>query len=180
MADLSYLGTFAEDRQEALLKFFVEPARRFPQKKFVLGGSLYPEEFPWTENIYFARHVPPPRHPAFYSSAALTLNITRGAMAETGWCPSGRLFEAAACGSPMVSDWWEGIDTFFTPGSEVVIVESTDDVVEALKMDDDERLKIARRARQRALAEHTSFERAAEFERIMEEALRRKVHSCGG
>ncbi|WKZ32092.1 MAG: glycosyltransferase [Thermodesulfobacteriota bacterium] len=179
-ADLSYLGTFSEDRQAALIELFVKPARTAPGKRFVLGGSLYPESFPWTENMYFVRHVPPPMHPAFYSSAAWTLNVTRGAMAGLGWCPSGRLFEAAACGSPVLSDWWEGIDGFFAPGSEIAIVRSADDVREALSMTWAERKRISRRARERALAEHTSHERVAEFERLMEEALRGKGEACGG
>ncbi len=179
-ADLSYLGTFSGDRQEALCELFVRPARTAPEKRFVLGGSLYPEGFPWAENIFFVRHVPPPMHPAFYSSTSWTLNVTRGAMAGLGWCPSGRLFEAAACGSPVLSDWWEGIEGFFEPGSEIIIVRSADDVREALRMPEAEREIIAGRARERALAEHTSSERAAEFERIMESTLRGKGEACGG
>ncbi|XXS00429.1 hypothetical protein WMF44_10025 [Sorangium sp. So ce426] len=71
-------------------------AGRLPQKRFVLGGSLYPEDLPWAQNVYYVRHVAPPDHPAFYCSSPLTLNVTRGAMAAMGYCPSGRLFEAAA------------------------------------------------------------------------------------
>lgn len=115
LADLSYLGTYAPDRQPALEEFFLEPARQYPGKRFVLGGALYPSEFHWGGNIHFVRHVPPPQHPAFYCSSKLTLNITRTAMAEMGYCPSGRLFEAAACETPVVSDTWEGLADFLNP-----------------------------------------------------------------
>lgn len=179
-ADLSYLGTFAEDRQRSLIELFIEPARRMPEKRFVLGGSLYPKDFPWTGNIHFVWHVPPPRHPNFYSSGRWTLNVTRGAMSRMGWCPSGRLFEAAACGSPVLSDFWDGIDGFLSPGREIVIVRSAEDVVEAIAMDEAERRRIAAAARERVLDEHTSDDRAAEFERIMEGALHRKEEVCGG
>ena len=179
-ADLSYLGTFAEDRQRTLMELFVEPARRLPEKRFVLGGSLYPKDFPWTRNIYFVWHVPPPMHPQFYSSARWTLNVTRGAMARMGWCPSGRLFEAAACGSPVLSDFWDGIEEFLSPGKEIVIVRSTEEVAEALAMDEAARKGIAKAARERVLEEHTAAGRAAEFERIMECALERKEEVCGG
>ena len=113
--DLSYLGTYAADRQQRLDELFIEPARRRPDRRFVIGGSQYPIDFPWTDNIYYVRHMPPPLHPAFYSSSAITLNVTRGAMAEMGYCPPGRLFEAAACGAPIVSDTWDGLETFFEP-----------------------------------------------------------------
>src|SRR5690606_3616101 len=98
---------------------FVEPARRLPERRFRMGGALYPQAFPWTANIFFDRHVPPPAHPAFFCSSPLTLNVTRQAMAAMGWCPSGRLFEAAACGTAILSDSWDGLDAFFAPGLEI-------------------------------------------------------------
>src|SRR4029079_435760 len=103
-ADLSYLGTYSPDRQEALEALLLEPARRLPERRFLIGGSLYPADFAWRDNIHYKHHVPPPDHPAFYCSSPLTLNVTRRAMARMGYCPSGRLFEAAACGVPVVSD----------------------------------------------------------------------------
>ena len=119
-ADLSYLGTYAEDRQATLQELFIEPARRLSDRRFLIGGAQYPEHFPWTPNIFFVRHLPPAEHPAFFSSSRLTVNVTRRAMAESGWCPSGRLFEAASCGTPIISDWWEGLDLFFTPAQEIL------------------------------------------------------------
>lgn len=180
-ADLSYLGTYAGDRQAALERLFIEPAERLGQKRFIIGGALYPEDFPWKPNIYFVRHVPPPRHPAFYCSSAFTLNVTRGAMARMGYCPSGRLFEAAACGVPVISDWWEGLDEFFEPGSEIMIARNGDDVMDALEMDRAEIRRIGRRARERALSEHTSLSRAQELERLLECASSSwKGEKCGG
>lgn len=161
--DLSYLGTFAADRQAALEQLFLEPARRLPGKRFVMGGAQYPDSFPWTPNLFFVQHVPPPEHPAFYNSSAWTLNVTRAAMAAMGYCPSGRLFEAAACGTPVLSDDWDGLDQFFRPGEEVIVVRCAEDVAGALGMSDEQRTRIARRARERTLDEHTAAHRAREL-----------------
>jgi len=169
-ADLSYLGTYAADRQAALEALFVEPARRSPSRRFVIGGALYPEDFPWTNNIWFVRHVPPPQHPAFYSSSNLTLSVTRAAMVEMGYCPSGRLFEAAACGIPVLSDYWEGLDEFFEPGREILIASSAADVVNALALGPDELRRIGAAARERVLAEHTADHRGRQLLQLLEGA----------
>jgi spore maturation protein CgeB len=165
-ASLSYLGTYAEDRQEALQKLFLRAAARLPQKRFLIGGAQYPDSFPWMENVAFVRHVPPPMHPEFFSSCRATLNITRSAMASYGYCPSGRLFEAAACGAPLLTDSWEGLECFFEPGREVLRVSSADDVVSAMALSDGELRAIGDAARERALAEHTGDRRVAELEAI--------------
>jgi spore maturation protein CgeB len=169
-ADLSYLGTYAADRQQALEEFLVEPARRLPGRRFVIGGAQYPVEFPWAANIYFVRHLPPGEHPGFYSSSRLTLNTTRAAMARMGYCPSGRLFEAAACGTPILSDAWEGLDAFFRPGSEILVAHDTDGAIRALEASDAELARIATLARQRTLEEHTAARRAQQLERAIDEA----------
>ncbi|HEX5385270.1 MAG TPA: glycosyltransferase [Gemmatimonadales bacterium] len=166
-ADLSYLGTYAEDRQEALTALFVEPARQRPAQRFVIGGAQYPQAFPWAPNIWFVRHLPPAEHPAFYSSSRLTLNVTRAAMAEMGHCPSGRLFEAAACGVPVLSDRWDGLDRFFTPGEEILVASGPDEVVAALDLPYEELARIGRAARERALASHTAERRAEELEEAL-------------
>jgi spore maturation protein CgeB len=162
-ADLSYLGTFAADRQTALEKLFVEPARLCPHMRFVLAGSGYRQDFPWTENIFFVKHLPPSDHPSFFCSSRLTLNVTRGDMAIMGYCPSGRLFEAAACGVPVLSDWWEGLDCFFEPRSEILVARSSGDAIDALSLDRGELEKIARAAQARVLEEHTSVRRAQQL-----------------
>lgn len=170
-ADLSYLGTYAEDRQPALNALFIEPARRLPHHRFVIGGALYPREFPWTDNIFFVRHLPPPEHPGFYCSSRITLNVTRRAMAEMGYCPSGRLFEAAACGTPVLSDWWEGLDQFFNPGQEILIAHDTREAFEAVQLSDAELFRISRAARERTLEEHSADRRVQDLENALNEAL---------
>lgn len=167
--DLSYLGTYADDRQPALEALFVEPARRMPHRRFVLAGAQYPHDFPWTSNIYFVRHLPPSQHPAFFASSRATLNITRRAMAQYGYCPSGRLFEAAACGAAIVSDWWEGLDTFFTLQSEILRVDTAEEVMRALDLSDSQLRRIADAARQRALEQHTAHQRALTLESYYEQ-----------
>lgn len=164
--DLSYLGTYAQDRQDALNLLFIEAARRLSEKRFVIGGAQYPQNFPWTDNIYFIRHVPPSDHPSFFCSSRLTLNVTRRAMAEMGYCPSGRLFEAAACGVPLLTDDWEGLDNFYKRGVEILVARSTEDVINAVNMSDVELKRIANAARERTLSEHTADHRAHELERL--------------
>jgi spore maturation protein CgeB len=169
-AELCYLGTFAMDRQQALQELFVDAARTLPQRRFTIGGAQYPDNFPWTENIFFCRHLPPSLHPAFFCSGRATLNVTRQAMAQYGFCPSGRLFEAAACSVPILSDWWEGLDTFFTLGTEILPVRNTVEVLDALSLSDAELKRIAAAARERTLQFHTAEQRVVELETICERA----------
>ena len=170
--DLSYLGTYAADRQADLERLLVQPAWMRPQDRFVIGGAQYPHDFPWAPNIHFVRHLPPPDHPAFYGSSRVTLNVTRRAMAEMGWCPSGRLFEAAACGAAIATDVWPGLESFFDLGSEVLPVRSAGDIGAVLDMPEGDLAQVGRRARERVLAEHTSERRAAELEAILSQAHR--------
>jgi spore maturation protein CgeB len=172
-ADLSYLGTYAHDRQSKLERLFVEPARRRQHKRFVLGGSGYPNGFPWTDNLWFIRHVPPDRHPWFFCSSRLTLNVTRGEMAALGYCPSGRLFEAAACGAALLSDSWEGLEHFLRPGEEILIANTTEEALDALEYSDEELARIGRAGRERVLGEHTSAQRSQELIALLED------QSCG-
>lgn len=170
ICDLSYMGTFAPDRQSRLDQLFLEPARRNPEKQFVLAGSLYPWDWQWSSNLRKIEHVPPHAHPDFYSSSRITLNITREDMARNGWCPSGRFFEAAACGTPVVTDWWEGLDHFFDPQQEIRVVSNTQDVEDVLQLPDGALQVLADRARQRTLEEHTGRVRARELLCHLEEA----------
>jgi spore maturation protein CgeB len=166
-AHLSYLGTHSEDRQRALETLFVGPARTRQDLRFLIGGAQYPQDFPWSRNIYFVRHLPPSEHAAFFASSRLTLNVTRRAMAEMGWCPSGRLFEAAACGAPLLSDVWEGISDFFEPGADIILARGEHEALAALESDDRELQRIAGRARERTLDQHCSAKRAAELVRLL-------------
>ncbi len=172
---LSYLGTYSEDRQQTLESLFVEPARRRRDLRFLIGGAQYPCDFPWSPNIYFVRHLPPSEHAAFFASSRMTLNVTRRAMADMGWCPSGRLFEAAACGAPLLTDVWDGIGDFFEPGKEIVLARDESDALAALDIGDDQLLRIARLARERVLEQHSSARRAEQLVRLLEGA-----HSRGG
>ena len=164
--DLGYLGTYSDDRQPTLERLLVEPAGRLPQLRFAVAGPMYPAGIDWPANVARLDHVPPQDHAAFYGSCRWTLNVTRADMIAAGWSPSVRLFEAAACGTPIVSDRWAGLDTLLTPGTEIVLADDADAVV-ALLSDtaEDERRAMAARARARVLAEHTAAHRAQTLER---------------
>ncbi|WP_225769944.1 glycosyltransferase [Inquilinus sp. Marseille-Q2685] len=168
--DLSYIGTYAADRQAALEALLVEPARRRPGLRFVIAGAQSPDSSPGSGNIYFLRHLAPGAHPAFYASSRLTLNVPRRAMAGMGWCPSGRLFEAAACGAPVLSDAWPGLDEFFAPGREILLARGTEDALAALDLTDAELRRVGAAARERVLDEHTSDRRAADLEALLASA----------
>ena len=176
---LGYLGTWAADRDATLRTLFVEPARRMPGEHFIIGGSMYGGEFPWLENIFYVSHVPPAEHPAFYCSSRLTLNVTRRAMAALGFCPSGRFFEAASCGAPILSDYWDGLEEFFCPGSEILVARTTEEATDALARSPEELGRIATAARERTLAEHTADVRALELETALASAGRPLPESVG-
>ena len=163
--DFSYMGTYAADRQQKIETMFCEPARRLLSKNFILAGPQYPEHIRWPKNVRRIIHLNPRWHASFYSSSLFTLNVTREEMVAAGYSPSVSLFEAAACGTAIISDNWPGLDTFLQPGLEILLPQSTDDVVTYLKdMDEREIRRIGRNAQDRVLAEHTSQVRAREFE----------------
>jgi spore maturation protein CgeB len=163
--ELAYMGTYAADRQPVVERFLLDVADRLPHGRFVVAGPQYPPELRWPGNVRHLNHLPPERHPAFYSSAAWQLNATRADMVAAGWSPSVRLFEAAACGAAMLSDRWDGLDHFFTPGAEILLPESTEEVVHILRTTHpDDRRAIGRAARARILAAHTAEHRAEELE----------------
>jgi spore maturation protein CgeB len=197
--DLSYMGTYAADRQPKLDALFLEPARRSPAARFVLAGALYPwdprswdtgssnpwdtgSSNPWDtgssnpktcpENVLRFDHVAPADHAAFFSSSRLTLNITRAEMASWGYCPSGRFFEAAACGVPLISDDWEGLQSFFSAGSEIFLAQESKDILSVLRVSKEELREMAERARERTLDEHTGSHRAEELLGYIEESGR--------
>jgi spore maturation protein CgeB len=168
--DLSYMGTYSADRQAKLDELLLEPSRRHPEKTFLLAGPLYPWNWQWPENVRRMEHVAPAEHSGFYSSSRTTLNITRGEMAANGWCPSGRFFEAAACGTPLITDQWEGLDSFFDVRNELRAVSCAADVEDAMNAPDAELQSMAARARQRTLDEHTGTVRARQLLQYFEEA----------
>ena len=171
--DLGYLGTYSADRQPVLDRLLVEPARRLPAARFVVAGPQYPADLAWPANVERIDHLPPADHRGFYGAQRFTLNVTRADMVAAGWSPSVRLFEAAACGVPIISDWWEGLDHFFRPGTEIIVATATADVVRALdEVDDDRRSAVAAAARRRVLAGHTAGHRAEELEAHVAPLLR--------
>lgn len=159
--DLSYLGTYSPDRQPTLERLLVEPARRCPDRRFVVAGPQYPHDIDWPANVERIDHVPPADHPAFYAASRFTLNVTRADMIAAGWSPSVRLFEAGACATPIISDRWDGIDDLFVPGHEIMLADTPDEVVDALGRD---ATAMGEAARRKTLAGHTAAHRAAQLE----------------
>ena len=159
--DLSYLGTYSDDRQPTLERLLIEPARRLPHLRFVVAGPQYPDTIDWPANVERIEHCPPADHATFYSASRFTLNVTRADMIAAGWSPSVRLFEAGACGVPVISDRWDGIEDLLVPGREIILADTSGQVMEALVRDADE---IGLAARAKILSAHTAAHRAAELE----------------
>jgi spore maturation protein CgeB len=167
--ELSYLGTYAPDRQPKLEQLLIKPALRLRDKSFLVAGPMYPPEFQWASNIHRIIHVPPRDHASLYSSSRFTLNLTRNDMVAAGYSPSVRLFEAAACGAAIISDYWQGIDEFLEPGKEVLIAKTTEDIMTMLSgISDTEISRMGKQARERIISAHTAEHRARELEAIVE------------
>lgn len=162
--DLGYMGTYSDDRQPPLDSLLLEPARQWAEGCFAVAGPQYPDSIVWPANMERIEHLPPAEHRAFYGAQRATLNITRRDMIRAGYSPSVRLFEAAACGTPLISDWWPGLDTFFAPDHEILIARTHEDTLRYLRELDAETLAaIGAQARQRVLAHHTAAHRAREL-----------------
>src|SRR5947209_3078502 len=177
--DLTYPGTYSDDRQPTLEKLLIEPARRLPHLKFCLAGPQYPHTIAWPANVERIDHLPPSEHAQFYAASRYALNVTRADMIAAGWSPSVRLFEAASCATPVISDKWEGLDSLFGPDREIVLVDSTREVVERLSSVADA-TAIGQAARARILAGHTAAHRAAKLEEHIEEAAAAKADGPSG
>ena len=166
--DLSYMGTYSPDRQGKLAELFCKPARRLLEKQFIVAGPQYPPTVEWPANVRRIIHLEPKFHPPFYCSSRFTLNLTRKEMVQAGHSPSVRLFEAAGCGATIISDWWAGLETFFVPLDEILLVRSAEDVISYLtEVGEEEAREIGRRAQQRVLAEHSAQRRALQFEEFV-------------
>lgn len=160
---LGYLGTYSEDRQPTLNTLLVNAAKSNPEQSFVIAGPQYPDSRQWPENLEYINHLPPSEHRSFYNRQLFTLNVTRSAMISRGYSPSVRLFEAAACGTPIISDYWDGLDHFFEPGEEILIAETTDDVEQYLSLPRAEIDQISEQAREKILKNHSSQKRAKQL-----------------
>jgi spore maturation protein CgeB len=160
---LGYLGTYAADRQPGLERLLLGPARRRPTERFLVVGSLYPDDVRWPANVAVHRHLDPADHPAFYAANRLTLSVSRRAMRDWGYSPSGRLFEAGSCGTPVLTDPFPGVQEFFEPGKEILVADHTHEAEAALDLCDAELARIGAAARERTLAQHTGDRRAREL-----------------
>ncbi|MEJ1158625.1 CgeB family protein [Prosthecomicrobium sp. N25] len=166
--DLGYLGTYSPDRQPTLEALLIEPARRLPDRRFVVAGPQYPDHIDWPANVERIEHLAPADHASFYSRQRFTLNVTRADMIRAGWSPSVRLFEAAACAVPIISDRWAGLGDVLPEGRAILPVDDGDAVVEHLtRMAEDQRRRVGARGRAAVLASHTGLARAVEFIRAL-------------
>lgn len=169
--DLGYMGTYSEDRQPPLERLLLQPALAWPQGRFVVAGPMYPPHIAWPDNVQRHEHLPPAGHCAFYNQQRFTLNLTRADMILAGWSPSVRLFEAAACATPIISDHWGGLADLFVPGKEILIARRADDVLGWLRtLPDAQRRAIGENARRRVLAEHTAAHRAQALRDYLDQA----------
>jgi spore maturation protein CgeB len=174
--DLTYLGTYSPDRQPTLDALLMEPARTWPQGRFAVAGPQYPETVDFPANVARLVHVAPGEHAAFYGASRFTLNVTRQDMRRAGYAPSVRLFEAAACGTPVISDTWPGLADLFTPGEEILLADDSRQVLSYLtEWPEARRRALGARARARVLREHTSSHRAEELERHLGDAAGRSI-----
>lgn len=169
--DVGYLGTYAQDRQPKLERLLIDVARKSTSKSFAVAGPQYPKSIQWPANIEHIYHLPATDHRKFYNSQRFTLNLTRRDMVQAGYSPSVRLFEAAACGVPILTDEWSGLDRFFQPHSEILPVATTADVISYLKMPEERRKQIGENARRRTLRFHTAAVRAQEFDHYVATTL---------
>jgi spore maturation protein CgeB len=166
--DLSLLANRLPDRERRVERFFIEVAERLPSREFVLGGAGW-ESKPTPINIRKSGHVGTSEHNAFFASALATLNVNRDSMAQYGFSPPTRVFEAVGAGACLITDAWEGIDHFLEPGSEILVAANGDEVAGYLQALTPTRARaIAERARSRILAHHTYRHRAQQFHDLLQ------------
>jgi len=170
--DLGYMGTYRPDRQPPLQNLLLEAAQRWPAGRFVVAGPKFPASIRWPANVQRIEHLAPAEHRWFYNRQRFTLNVTRADMRRAGYSPSVRLFEAAACGTPIISDYWPGLETVFAVQEEILVSRDAEQTLAYLRdLSDEHRRAVGRRARQRVLSSHTADHRAAEFERHVQQRL---------
>ena len=165
--DLLFMGNRMPDREQRVHDLFFRAAELAPEQRFVLGGNGWGDcDLP--ANVRYVGHVPTGEHRAWNCSARLVLNINRADMAATGYSPPTRVFEAAGCGACVLTDAWQGIETFFAPGAEILVARSAHDIVELVRSVTAERAQsIGAAAHRRVLADHTYAARAADLEAIL-------------
>lgn len=175
---LGYLGTYSDDRQPVVERLLCDAARQLPEQRFIVAGPQYPPSIQWPENVERVAHISPQAHREFYCAQRATLNVTRQDMVQAGYSPSVRLFEAAACGVPIISDVWPGIESFFVPGEEILLANEATDVLHHIStLARDPLSAVGQRARKRVLREHTAAHRAAALESLVQEIGLGKQHT---
>jgi spore maturation protein CgeB len=168
-SDLAFLGNRLPDREERVRQFFLEPARRLPRCRFVLGGSGWGEGIDLGENVRYVGHVYTRDHNAFNCSPRMVININRDSMAQTGFSPPTRVFEAAGASACLICDAWQGIEEFLEPGREVLCAESGEDVaVFVSSVSPSQAARIGAAARKRVLSQHTYGHRAALLDKLLQ------------
>ena len=178
---LGYLGTYSEDRQPGLEALLLAPARHLPQRRFAVAGPPFPDHVRWPENVERIERVRPDEHRRFHNRQLCSLSLARADLRERGHAPSLRLFEAAACGVPVMTDVWPGLEELFTPGAEILPVRSASDSLRILRaLREEDRDAIGRAARRRVLAQHTPQHRAAELDDAVALARERRARRRGG
>jgi spore maturation protein CgeB len=177
-ADLTFLGNRLPDREQRVDAFFLLAAERLPQRRFLLGGSGWDDK-PCPANVVKLGHVPTSAHNALNVSARAVLNISRDSMASVGFSPATRVFEAAGAGACLLTDDWEGIALFLTPGQEVLVARDGIDVAEAVRTLTAARAsEIGQAALRRVLAEHTYDWRAAVLNRVLTDLMAHRTEQA--
>jgi spore maturation protein CgeB len=167
-ADLLFMGNRLPDREERVRAFFFRAAELAPELRFVLGGEGW-GDLPLPPNVRWIGHVPTAEHRAWNCSARMVLNVVRESMASNGYSPPTRVFEAAGCGSCVLTDRWTGVEQFFAPEREILVVGSAEEVVGRLRGTAPARSRaIGAAAWRRVLADHTYAQRAEQLERALE------------
>lgn len=166
--DLALLANRLPDREARIEKFFFEAADKLPEFTFMLGGSGWGDKS-MPANVKYVGHVYTRDHNAFNCSARAVLNVNRDSMASYGFSPPTRIFEAAGAAACLITDAWEGIETFLTPDREVLIADDADDVVRHLLALDHRRAReIGDAALRRVLAEHTYEHRTLQLQTLLD------------
>jgi spore maturation protein CgeB len=165
--DLSFLANRLPDREARVEDFFLGAARRLPQSTFLLGGSGWDDKR-MPANVRRIGHVGTADHNAFNTSPMAVLNVARDSMAEVGFSPATRVFEAAGAGACLITDAWDGIELFLSPGEEVLVARDGREVADHLAcLTPDRARTIGKAALHRVLAEHTYARRAAEVDALL-------------
>ena len=173
---LGYLGNYHEDRQQALNRLLLDPATKNGHLQFCVAGAHYPARLDWPHNVKIIEQISAHQRRHFYNSQRFALTVSQRGL---DYSPSVHLFEAGACSTPVITDYWEGLDSFFVIGKEILIAQDADEVLEHLNMHRDDRRALGRRMWEKIMSAHTSTHRAIEIENHWREALAEPQMAAG-